>query len=81
MLLSKMFVEERNGSLPGELRPFWVKAGCGVIVESMLQPFVDIGSILFIMLFQGSFVRWPASIDASVLLGEVEQQWCLNLRN
>lgn len=47
----------------------------------MLQPFVDVGGILVVILIQGSLVRRPVSINASILLGEIDQPHFVKLWN
>src|SRR5690606_32733818 len=71
--LAQMLLEERQRTLPGQLRRPFVIARGGVVVEAVVGARVEVSLVGLAVRLQSGLVGRPAGVHAAVVLGVLQQ--------
>ena len=71
--LSEFFIEEIDGTVPGEFGGFFVITGGSIIVEPVVDLRIYMGRICLLVGFQSCFKGRPSLVDSLVQPGILQQ--------
>ena len=76
-----MLIEEIDGPFPCQFGSLLIIAWCGIVMETVIHVGINVSREIFMILFKGFFIGWPAFIYTLVKSRVLKQQWRLDIRH